>query len=341
MLRVLHLHPARCDFQTTRSLDLLRKNLGQDIQMTGLSIGSGGDFRNLLEAILRLRLVQTKHDQIVHAWGAAELFAAVAAGFSRIVFSPQGKIQPKWWPWIRRLLRRRPIQVVCPTSWARDFFVAHGVPAARCRVILPAIESGRLNGVDPKLRARLGFTESEMVLLAPGESVREAGHGASLWSAAILNVLDPKWRLLIWGRGPMIESLERFAGSAKLNGVLVYAEKQLGEPIDFERIVSAADAALVFSEPASPVLPVGVCMAAGLPIVASESSELGEFLTEGVNALVEPGATPRRLAQRALILSKDLALKEKITQSAKREAAERFAASRFASDWRSVYNSIG
>jgi glycosyltransferase involved in cell wall biosynthesis len=340
MFRVLHLHPVHSDFQTTRSLDLLRKYLGQEIPMTSLSIGPGGDFGNLPEALLRLRFAQLERDQIVHAWGAAELFAATAAGFSRIVFSPQAKIQPKWWPWIKRLIRRRPIEVVCPSSWARDFFIAHGVPTTRCRILLPAIESGRLNGCDPELRARLGLADSDIVLLAPGESVREAGHGASLWAAAILSVLDPKWRLLIWGRGPMIDSLERFSRSANLNGVLIQAEKQLGEPIDFERIVSAADAALVFSEPASPVLPMGVCMAAGLPIVASETSELDEFLTEGVTALIEPSASPRRLAQRALILSNDSALKEKIVQNAKTKAAERFAATRFISDWRTVYTSL-
>jgi glycosyltransferase involved in cell wall biosynthesis len=341
MSRVLHLHPARCDFQTARSLDLLVKKLSSEISMAALSFGPGGDFGNPLEAILRLRFAhEARTAQIAHAWGPAELLVAVAAGFPRIIFSPQAKPHQKWWPWINRLVRRRPVEIVCPTAWMRDLFISRGASADRCRVIYPAIDMSRLNGFDPGLRTRLGLADSDMVLLAPGESAREARHGASLWAAAILNVLDPKWRLLVWGRGPMIGSLEQFARSSKLNGVLINAERRLGEPIDFERIVSVADAALVFSEPAVAVLPVGISMAAGLPVIASETLELREFLQGDINALVEPSTNPRRLAQQTLALSQDFTLRQRIVERAKVEAAERFAANRFLADWRGVYTSF-
>lgn len=207
-------------------------------------------------------------------------------------------------------------------------------------MIYPAIETSRLNGADPELRARLGLTESDIVLLAPGESLREAGHGAAVWAAAVLNVLDPQWRMLVWGRGPMVESLHHFARSNQLNRVLVDAQQRLGESVEFDRLPSAADAAIVFSQPVSPVLPVGICMAAGLPIVASGNPVLREFLENESTALIDPTANPREVAQRTLSLFKDPALRETITRQAKSSATKRFALSRFITEWRNVYASL-
>jgi len=238
------------------------------------------------------------------------------------------------------LLRHRPIEVVCPTSWMKDAFISQGVPASRCRAIYPGLDLARFNGSNPRLRARLGLADSDFVLLAPGESVREAGHGASIWSAAILNTLDPKWRLLVWGRGPMLGSLRHFARSSNLDRLLVRAEERLREPIDLEELVSAADAAVVFSEHGSPVLPVAACMAANLPIIASRTAELGEFLQDKDTASIQEDSNPRDVAQRTLNLSNNSSLRERLVKGARKEVANRFAPDRFITDWRTVYNSV-
>jgi glycosyltransferase involved in cell wall biosynthesis len=341
MPRVLHLHPHVCDFQTSRCLEMLANNLRGKFEMASQSLGPGGDLRNLPEAIVRLRYDPRRQTHIAHAWGAAELVAAAAGGFERIIFSPQGMIPPRWRRWVDRVLRRGTIKVICPTRWARDAFVSRGAPAGRCRVIAPAIDSARMNGVDRSLRERLGIGDSEIALLAPGESVREAGHGSSTWTAAMLNVLDPKWRLLAWGRGPMVESLRRFGRVNDLANLVVVAEERLGVAIDFERLAPAADAAVVFSEPSAPVLPVAVCMAAGVPIIASETAELREFLSDNTTAVLDADSNPRRVAQRMLKLIADEKLRSVISQNAKKEAAERFSVERFIGGWRDVYGEAG
>jgi glycosyltransferase involved in cell wall biosynthesis len=338
MLGVLHFHPARRDFQTQRCLELLLKNLGPEMSMTASSLGPGGDFGNLPVAIFRLRSAGLAYTHIAHAWGPAELAAAAAAGFSRIIFSPQGPIHPQWWRWIGAILRRREVEIVCPTSASRDVFIWRGAPAGRCRVISPAVDVSRFNGSGRELRASLGLADSDIVLLAPGESIREVFHKYSMWAAAILNVLDPRWRLLIWGRGPMVDSLERFAATVGLDGLLVDAEKRLGSAVDFERIASVADAALVFARGVAPVLPLSTCMAAGVPIVAAETAGSREFLQDQITALLEPAATPRKLAQRMLALQKDPALRRKIAEAARIQALDRFSVARYVADWRRVYN---
>jgi len=338
MLGVLHLHPARCDFQTERCLELLLKNLGPEMSMSTSSLGPGGDFGNLPVAIVRLRYSGLTNTHIVQAWGPAELVAAAGAGFSRIIFSPQGPIHPKWWRWIGAIFRRREVEIVCPTSALRDILISRGAPADGCRVISPAVDVSRFNGSGRKLRASLGLADSDIVLLAPGESIRQVFHRYSLWAAAILHVLDPQWRLLIWGRGPMVESLERFAATVGRDRLLIDVEKRLGRAVEFEQVACAADAALVFADAMAPVLPMSTCMAAGVPIVAAETAGSREFLQDEITALLEPSATPRKLAQRMLALQKDAALRRKIAEAARVQAIDRFSVARYVADWRRVYD---
>jgi glycosyltransferase involved in cell wall biosynthesis len=338
MLGVLHLHPAKCDFQTQRCLELLLKSLGPEMSMTTSSLGPGGNFGNPLVATFRLRYSGLTHTHIAHAWGPAELVAAAGAGFSRIIFSPQGRIHPNWWPWIGAIFRRREVEIVCPTAASRDICIWRGAPAGHCRVISPAVDVSRFNGSGRKLRASLGLADSDIVLLAPGESIREVFHRRSLWAAAILHVLDPQWRLLIWGRGPMVDSLERFAATVGRDCLLVDAEKRLGRAVDFEQVACAADAAMVFADTMAPVLPLSTCMAAGVPIVAAETAGSREILQDQITAFLEPSATPRKLAQRMLDLQKDPALGRRIADAARIQAIDRFSVGRYVAEWRRVYD---
>jgi len=340
MLGVLHLHPPHCDFQTRRCLELLLKTVGSELAMTSRSIGPGGNYQNLPEAIFRLRGVRRDQACIAHAWGPAQLAAAAAAGFPRLVFSPQAGIHPKWWRWIELILRNRDVEIVCPTQFVRRMFISHGASAARCQVVSPAVDAGRLNGADPGIRARLGFSKTDLVLLAPGESSREASHRSALWAAAILNFLDPRYRLLIWGRGPMVGSLRRLARAISTEALMVLAEPAIGGEIDFEQIVSAADIALFCARDPSPILPQGVCLFAGLPVVASESAETREFVQDDVSGLVEPSLNPRRLAQRVRTLQNDPRLRQKLARAARSVGVARFSADRFAADWRQVYSRV-
>jgi glycosyltransferase involved in cell wall biosynthesis len=135
----------------------------------------------------------------------------------------------------------------------------------------------------------------------------------------------------------MVDSLQRFVESTKLKNLLVNAQERLGTPIPFESLTSVADAALEFGQGMSPVLPAEICMAAGVPVVAAAAPRLHGLFCNGVNALVEDGATPRKLAQRLLELHKDRDLQQKIAMAAVTQAADLFSPSRNLNQWRAVY----
>lgn len=340
MLGILHLYPAHCDFQTQRSVELLSKKQIDDASMTARSIGPGGDFTNVTQAIIALRSSCRPHARIAHAWGPAELIAAAASGFPRIIFSPQAPVSRSWLPWINFVLRCRRVEIVCPTAVLRNVFVEHGAPANRCHVIFPGVDFDRLRRPDARLRADLGLADSDLVLLAPGESAREAAHRQSIWSTAILNFLDARYRLLIWGRGTCAESLNQFIRFVRRENLLVQAEKRLGTAVDFEQIIPAADAAIVSARAFAPTLPIFICMAAGLPIVAVKTAASAEFLKDNVTALMEPSANPRRLAQRVLDLQQDGALRSRIIRAARTAAQERLSAAQFIANWQDVYRRL-
>jgi glycosyltransferase involved in cell wall biosynthesis len=340
MCAVLHLYPARCDFQTQRSIELLSKDRIGGISMTAMSIGPGGDFINLPHAVISLRFSRRPHSDIVHAWGPRELIAAAALGFSHIIFSPQAPMDRTWLPWINLVLRRRRVEIVCPTAAMRNVFVERGMPGDRCHVITPGVDFDRLAGSNTRIRADLGLADSDLVLLAPGESTSEMAHREAIWSAGILSFLDGRYRLLTWGRGPCVQSLMHFARSTRQEHLVTYAEQRLGRPVDFEQLIPAADAAIVSAGTLAPTLPVFICMAGGLPVVAVKTAASVEFLEDNVNALMESSATPRALAQRVLDLQKDGALRQRITQVALTAARERYSAARFIQNWKSFYGRL-
>jgi glycosyltransferase involved in cell wall biosynthesis len=275
----------------------------------------------------------------VHAWGPAELIAAAASPASRIIFSPQSAV--KRTALLKLALRRRRVEIVCPTATLRNALIESGIAGAQAHVIHPGVDLERLKGADANLRANLEVADSDIVLLAPGESTIESAHRYSIWSTAILNFLDPRYRLLIWGRGPRVASLLRFTQAGRHDHVLLQAEKQLQRSVDFEQVVAVADAAIVSAQPLAPILPLLICMAAGLPIVAAKSRATDEFLQDNVTALIEPTRNPRRLAQRVLDLHADPSLKRDIAEAARTIAREQFSAARFVENWQQFYGRVG
>jgi len=303
------------------------------------SIGPGGDFQNIPEAIFRLWRSDLRQTHIAQAWGPAQLVAAAGANFPHIIFSPQERIHPMWWKWIKWIIQHRNVHIVCSTQAYKNLFVANGAIDRQCRVISPAIDPDRLHPHDPDIRARLGFADDEVVLLAPGESFRHAGHVSSLWAAAILNFLDRKYRVLIWGRGPMTNSLKQFTRAIGAPSLLVLAEQTIGM-VDFEQIVPAADVVLSAAQPPSPVLPLAICTAANLPIVTCESAEAREILEGYPHARIENSRNPRTLAEGAWELQLDVAQREAAAQSGF-VVSERFSAPVFAARWSDLYKKAG
>ncbi len=322
MPTVLHLLPGSIDEQTRRVHESLVTQIGPGFQSTTLTLSTGGDFRNLPTAVLRLRRL---NPDLLFAWGIPCLAAAVLAGHRRVIFNPDRFLGPRSLRWVRSLMNRgTDVQMVCPTAGQHRLAVTSGVPIDRCHVIRPGVDFGRLRRRDPALRRALGLSDSDFVLLAPGESTVPAGHDQAVWAASILNSLDPCYKLLLWGRGRRTAYCMELGRRLHQARMLRFAESELKREVEFEELLPITDACLITAAGAVPTLPVLTVMAAGVPIVSTVTYLLAEQLEDRHTALMVPTRSPRALAQRILDLREDAALSWKITDTARAEAYELF-----------------
>jgi len=269
---------------------------------------------------------------LIHAFGPAALTAASVLG-GRIVYTPAEMPTLRAARWLRAIADHRNVQVICPTDTMRRFFVERGLPIERCHLIRPGVEFGKVKGRrNDILRASLGFFPSDHVMLAAGESTRASNHRLSAWAGSILHVLDPRHRLLVWGKGPMSDSVIRFADRLDRPGYLTVARH-----LWFEELLPATDTVLVTPTAPSATLPIAICMAAGLPIVATVSSTVAELLEDRHTALLTTRHQPRLIAQRILDLLADAKLRWSICDMARTEAFEYFSWTRFLEQHRVLY----
>jgi glycosyltransferase involved in cell wall biosynthesis len=334
MVRVLHLHEADPDFQTRRALESLTRSLGGGFEAT-----AERSAHPAAEALRRRQLSGAAAD-VVHAWGGQALAAAVIRGRGRIVFSPTRFPSPRLVRWLRAAMGHRDVHVVCSTGTQRRVLVERGVPLQRCHLVRPGVDFSKVRRRrDPSLRRRLGFGDDDVVLLAPGESTRAAAHEDAVWAGAIAHFLDPRYRMLVWGRGDRAGSVLR-RGRSVADGMLAAAEPALGEAVEFESLLPAADAVLVTARGPVATLPIAVCMAAGLPIVSTVTYTVAELLEDRHTALMVPRRDARLIARRLLDLRDDTGLQWNIADVARTEAYEYFSLTRFLDQWRGVYRQL-
>jgi hypothetical protein len=337
-IRVLHLLSTNTDFQTRRTHELLCQQAGGDFDSHTRTIGRGGDFRNVAIAAIQLRGADS---QIVHAWGQSALTAAAFAGATRVLFSPDTSMPQTSIGWIRAVMDYRNVQMVCASSLQQRRAVERGIQISHCHLIRPAVEFSRLGAKrnDP-FRESLGLTPDDFVMLAPGESVRESQHNLAVWTCGILNVLDPCFKVLLWGHGPETAALSRMGRQLHQESMIRFAKSSLGTTTEFEQLLTATDACLITAGDSAPTLPIAICMAAALPIVSVTNYTTAELLEDRHTALMTPHPSPRLLAQRVQDLQADSTLAWSIADMARTEAYEYFSASRLLDQYRAAYRQM-
>jgi glycosyltransferase involved in cell wall biosynthesis len=341
MVRVLHLFSRTPDFQAERGAAILAREGGSGFSIASRSIGRGGDYRSALFAFFALRGKVDSDFDVIHLWDM-RAFAAMPALSGNIIFSPSECLNPRATESARQLMLRRNLHLVCASPVEEEHYLACGIPEQRCHLIPPGVDSTQVRpGRDPALRAALGFSEQDVVLLAPGESTRPAGHRDALWAVSILHVLHPKWKILLWGRGEQAGSCARFVAKVQQPNVLTIAERKLGRRVEFEELTPAADAVISAPSGPTPALPLAICMTAGLPIISTASPWTEELLKDGQNAALVDERSPRLLAQRAIEVMDNSQLRSAIAAAARREAVRQFPLNKFVARYRALYQKIG
>jgi glycosyltransferase involved in cell wall biosynthesis len=236
-------------------------------------------------------------------------------------------------------MQYRDIEVVSPSATLRNALLRTGIAPAKCHVIRPGVDFGRIKRRNPQLRESLGLSTDDFVLLASGESTRGANHRLAAWAAAILGAMNPRWKLLLWGRGSEAQKVKTFANRVYRGAMLIVAEDS-DRRFEYEELLGACDLVLNTSKGAIATLPLATAMAAATPIVSTVTYSVGELLEDHHNSLLVPKPIPRLLAQRALELNEDSGLKWRLSDMARTEAYDYFSLTRFLEQWKTVYQHI-
>jgi glycosyltransferase involved in cell wall biosynthesis len=322
MANVLHLLDADADFQSQR----LAAALTHNSPATCATVGPGRKYRDVWNAARWLK--RRPPVDLLHAWGTRPLIAAAMADIAPIIFTPPSPLDDRGLQWLKRISKRRDVQVICDSMAARTSLCLRGVSLDKCATISPGVDARPRTPRDES-RRKLGMAENDFVILAPGESTRGAGHRLSLWTAAILYELSNDWKLLLWGRGTHAVELDRMAEQLDCLPLLQFRPDE-----EFEDLLSAADAALITADADAASLPLALCMAAGLPIVATPLDPL----TDRQNALVAADRSSRTLAQDLLELRSNPELRKSLAESARRDAQAIFDVDNFRRAHADLYN---
>jgi len=332
MARVLHLIDCDAGFQNRAAAEQLAR--GTEV------VGSQCVDSSVAGIVRGLKHVRRRSDfDLIHAFGPRALSVAAIAG-AKTVYAPGESPSPRAARWLRAITDHRDVQVVCPADTTRRFFVERGVPIDRCHLIRPAVDFSKLKRRrNDILRATLGFLPGDHVMLAAGESTRAANHRLAVWAASILHVLNPRHRLLIWGKGAMSGQVIRFSERLRRSNFLCVATEKLSTSVSFEELLPAADTVLVTSDADGrpDTLPIAIAMAAGMPMVSTVSPTVAELLEDRHTALMTTKPQPRLIAQRVLDLLSDSRLAWSIADMARTEAYEYFSLTRLLDQHRTLY----
>jgi glycosyltransferase involved in cell wall biosynthesis len=184
-----------------------------------------------------------------------------------------------------RRLANDATRFVTSSVHVRDWCVNHGLPAETFTVIPPGKPPAPPSDVSrEELLRELQLPPDAKLIGVIGRLVPEKRVKDLIWAADLLRVLHDNLRLLVIGEGPLRPQLEQYARMASdLDHI-----RFLGERPDVWRIMPHLNVLWNASENRSPSIAILEAMAAGVPVIASDTPINREFVTEGQTGYLIP-----------------------------------------------------
>lgn len=170
--------------------------------------------------------------------------------------------------------------------------------------------------VSPALRANPAREPVRLVMVARFGPQKD--HRTLL--GALAGLRDQAWELDLIGEGPLMAETESLATSLGLAGRVHF----LGQRMDVDRILAAAQASLLITNWEGFPLSILEAMRAGLPVVASAVGGVGESVRDGETGYLVPRGDVASLRDRIGRLLKDPALRRRLGINGRARYERRF-----------------
>jgi hypothetical protein len=274
---------------------------------------------------------------VIHAWSATVLKAACSAAEridGKVVFSmghlPYGDaLAPLVWD-----IGRFGCTVTVPTTVAKERLLGAGADPTRAAVLPPTAESvDQPAELRSELRRGLGLSDEHVLMAAPSEMIRPAGHKWASWSHAIVRNILPNGRLIFPGAGPLESAVRFFANTTGYIDEAYFT----GYRFTIPAVLAGSDIGLFFYEKDCGLVRLVRAMAAGLPILAGATEDISEICRHEENALLVRCGDPRGASAAMLRLMDEPDLAGRLGRQARNDVLETLAPERVRNRLEKIY----
>lgn len=296
---------------------------------------------NLFTAPAVRRLIADHSIDLIHAWSTRVARTAAAArsqNCALILWRSDPHIAQAEARLLRTLGASGPFAVSCNSGTVRRRLIEKGVPADQCVVVRPGVDFGSINEArkDTSLRARLGLTPEDHIVLLSEPVCRRGGHERAVFAGHLRQNLSINHRMLFYGDNSETRRLKRLSHPMPMSEGIVWS----GDELPYEQIIAISDALLVPAFDDVPTTSIAWAMAARVPIVATAVYSIAELIAHKHNGLlIKPEPGPPMAVRIAKALNQTDSMQEQI-ERAQGQAYEVFSIRRFADQHLQLYKNL-
>jgi glycosyltransferase involved in cell wall biosynthesis len=289
------------------------------------------------------RHVAALRPDLIHTWmfaaNAYGYAAAKAAGVSCLV--PSQRCVDPWKSWgqlaVDRYVARRCGRVVVNSPGVRDFYVRHGLPADKIRVIANAVAAAEPAGTTRRqVLAELGLPAESRLVGLIGRLWAQKRVKDAIWAADLLKVIRDDVHLLVIGDGPHRDRLRRFRDQAVIRDKVHF----LGHRGDVPRLLPGLDVLWSTSGYEGQSNAILEAMAAGVPVVATDIPGNRDLVLPEVTGLLFPLGDRAGLARCTERLLSDAELAKRFGQAGRRRVQSEFSVEKMVERYAELYREL-
>jgi glycosyltransferase involved in cell wall biosynthesis len=248
--------------------------------------------------------------------------------------------KPAWHYFFARRLSTLADRLVTNSASVRQWFTARGWTTNNFALVPSAVPLAPPNDVSrEQLLRELSLPSDAKLIGIVGRLVPENRTKDLIWAADLLRVLHDNLRVLVIGDGPLRSSLEEYA---RLTSDLEHI-RFLGDRPDVRRIMPHLDVLWSGGENVGLSPAIMEAMAAGVPVVASDTPTNRELVIENETGYLIPLGIRSGRAARARHTDRifnEAQLVERLRAAARRRIAEQFNAQRLMQWHEELYTKI-
>lgn len=282
-------------------------------------------------------LVRERRPDLLHAHSrrGADFFGGIAARIAGVPAVLTRRVDNADTPLVGALKYRAYDAIVAISAGVRRVLLASGVPAGRVSVIRSAVDAAACQPTWPreKFLREFELAGNVPVVVAVAQLIPRKGIGLLLEAWPRIRAGCPGARLLIFGSGPLGESLRHDAAPAD-------DIRFAGFHPQLREFLGRAD--LLVHPALQEGLGVGLleAQAAGVPVVAFAAGGVPEVIKDGVTGLLLPPGDAGALADATIALLNDSPRRQQFGQEARRRAGTLFGVEPMVDAYLALYRKV-